>query len=703
MNTFFEKAIPVWEKNKEIEKNYHLSFGTSIPKSSNCKLHISGSSMYNIYIDGEFIATGPARAAHSFYRVDEIDISKYLKNETSILTIDVAGYNINSYYLLDQPAFLCAEIFADNETILATGNNSDFVAIKRKGIVQKVQRYSFQRPFVEVYSLDNSYNDFSSSLQGDYVELIETEPKEFLPRNIFYPDYKVVSPKKAMLKGTFSLSEKEEYKFDRSVTRISDTLKGYITDELQFFSSKEMQKLDFAEGINIEERETTYYIEEKNYITFEMPNEVTGTILLNISCKEDCTIYLTFDELLTDNKLNFARMQCCNVIVWHLKKGEYKLHTNEPYSFKYLQVNAVEGSFTFSNLKVRTYCHPETNKKLKSNDEKLKKIYNAALQSFKQNTFDIFMDCPSRERAGWLCDSFFTSRVEHTLTGKNIVEKNFLENFILPEKFEHLPEGMLPMCYPADHNDGTFVPNWAMWFVLELREYEKRTKDADFIAKCKDKVYALLNYFEKFVNEYGLLEDLENWVFIEWSFANDLTWGINFPTNMLFSSMLSCMGELYNDEKLLLRSKKIKETICEMSYRDGFFHDNAYRENGEIVLNHEITEVCQYYAFFTETASPKTHPDLWKTLLEDFGPDRKENNKWKEIHFANAFIGNYLRLELLLINGEKEKLLENILGYFYYMAERTGTLWELIDEKASCNHGFASYVIYWLDKLELLY
>ena len=56
-------------------------------------------------------------------------------------------------------------------------------------------------------------------------------------------------------------------------------------------------------------------------------------------------------------------------------------------------------------------------------------IFNAAVETFKQNTLDIYMDCPSRERAGWLCDSFFTARAEHYLTGASTVEKNFLENF----------------------------------------------------------------------------------------------------------------------------------------------------------------------------------------------------------------------------------------------------------------------------------
>ena len=29
---------------------------------------------------------------------------------------------------------------------------------------------------------------------------------------------------------------------------------------------------------------------------------------------------------------------------------------------------------------------------------------------------------------------------------------------------------MLPMCYPSDHNDGVFIPNWAMWFVVQLKD-----------------------------------------------------------------------------------------------------------------------------------------------------------------------------------------------------------------------------------------
>ena len=118
--------------------------------------------------------------------------------------------------------------------------------------------------------------------------------------------------------------------------------------------------------------------------------------------------------------------------------------------------------------------------------------------------------------------------------------------------------------------------------------------------------------------------------------------------------------------------------------------------SGEPVLSGKCTESCQYYAFFTDIATPELYPELWETLLNDFGPERKQTKKWERIPFSNAFIGNYLRLELLYRYRLYDKVTDNIKGYFEMMADKTGTLWENDTPSASCNHGFASHVIYWL-------
>ena len=77
--------------------------------------------------------------------------------------------------------------------------------------------------------------------------------------------------------------------------------------------------------------------------------------------------------------------------------------------------------------------------------------------------------------------------------------------------------------------------------------------------------------------------------------------------------------------------------------------------------------------------------------MKDFGPQRKQTKAFPEVHPANAFIGNVLRLELLSRYGLCQQLLDESLAYQLYMADRTGTLWENDGAYASCNHGFASH------------
>ena len=182
---------------------------------------------------------------------------------------------------------------------------------------------------------------------------------------------------------------------------------------------------------------------------------------------------------------------------------------------------------------------------------------------------------------------------------------------------------------------------------------------------------------------------------------------------MLYAKMLRCAANLYGDNSLREKADGIARAINEQSYlENGFYCDNAvYNETGKAVLSGKCTESCQYYAFFCEIATPESRPELWRRLLHDFGPYRvkkgawpnfNEDAKWQDIYPSNAFIGNYLRLELLYRYGEYEKLTENIKGYFLKMAELTGTLWENDMPTASCNHGFASHVIYWMNGMGMV-
>lgn len=685
----FNKAVPIWVSGAENEMHYRAQFKARFNYQNDAAVNVAlaTSGIYNLYVNGVFLAYGPARAGKGHFRIDNLDITDFLLKGENTVVIEVCGYNSTGFYLQKQPSFLIAEITVGDTVVCFTGK--DFTARKNPYYIQKSQRYSYQRPMVEAYNITKVDTFLTDDILGD-ESVSEVLGGIYLPRITEKPLYERLHPRK-IEDGAVEIIENADITYDRSVTQVGEELSGFALSELDAFVTKECQQFKFSKNEK----------GENNYTVYEFPFCASGMLSFTANCEEDATVYFLFDEVLTDGDVDFLRGDCANTIKYTLSKGIHHLKVFEVYTMKYVKV-VIFGKCEISNLNMLEYKRPPVNYDTSVFEGELQSIADAAIETFRQNSVDLFYDCPSRERAGWLCDSYFSGQVEALLCGNNNTEKCYLENFLCEENYNGIPDGMVPMCYPADAMFGDFIPQWSLWLLLELENYYKRTNDRDLIERFEGKVFKLLKYFSGFENEFGLLEKLDGWQFVEWSKANELVNDLNYPTNMLYSRALKAVANMYNKPELYIKGEKIAKTVLEKSFNGEFFCDNAVRQNGVLVNTNECTEVCQYYAFFFGIANKESHNALLKTLIEDFGPKRAENNKYPQIYPANAFIGNYLRLDILMQYGEYDKALENIKGYFYYMAERTGTLWEHTGTTASCDHGFASYVICWLDKLKKL-
>jgi alpha-L-rhamnosidase len=698
-----QKALPVWAEGREKEMNLNLGFRANFQakKGQNVKLEIAASTLYRVFLNGEFIGSGPARAAHGYFRIDEYELRNRLIKGENTIAVEVAGYNINTYYTLDQPSFLLAEVTVDGKVALATGSEGDFEAFQIKERLQKVERYSFQRPFTEYYRMQNGYDRWrtASDIPVEKLKLTVFPTPKLLSRNVLMPEFKVLHPVEIYAKGNLQKRKPDKYHKDRSLTGISPVFKGYAEPELEIPPvSQEIQEILTVSQHILQapfSSEKSLSLKSGEFYTADFGTNLSGFIGVKIKCNAPSRLLLHFDELLTDGDVaGFLRMRdVCNAIVYELAPGEYDLETLESYTLKYLKIMLTEGDCKIEKVYLREFAYPENkNASFVCSNPKLNKIYAAAAQSSRQNRMDVFMDCPSRERAGWLCDSYYAGIMEKELTGYSTVAYNFLENYALPETFEYLPEGMIPMCYPADHNNGNFIPNWSLWFIIQLEDYARRDGDSKLIAKLKPRVEKLLQYFSSFENEDGLLEKLKAWVFVEWSKANSFTQDVNYPSNMLYAAALDCAARLYGNKDYAEKSAHIRRTIVRQSYNGSFFIDNAVRKDGKLTLTDNTSEVCQYYAFFFDIVNPDSHPELWKKLVSEFGPHRNPEVTYPKVFPANAFMGNYMRMDLLSRYGLQNQMLSEIQDYFYSMAIQTGTLWEHMQSSASCNHGFASYI-----------
>ena len=132
------------------------------------------------------------------------------------------------------------------------------------------------------------------------------------------------------------------------------------------------------------------------------------------------------------------------------------------------------------SLKCVEFFPDSLTEKFESKDETESEIYRASVRTFRHNALDIFMDCPSQERAGWLFDSYYTAKAEYSFTGKTLTEDAFLKNYILGGERTQ-GDGMLNMCYPSDVFSKGFIPQWSMWYIIEADEYkyEKRQNTSE--------------------------------------------------------------------------------------------------------------------------------------------------------------------------------------------------------------------------------
>ena len=686
----FLQAKPIYAKGKSCELNSFVTFRTELPALKGAKILVTAATFYRLTVNGEFVMFGPARTAEGYARVDSVDLTPYHKNDCNEIVIEVAGYACRSLSTVYQPSFLCAEIVIDGAVAAYTGR--DFTAHLTETRLQKARRYSSQRHFSEVW-------DYC----GEHISPVpanETET-EILPLDLTYLARTAPYPRtENILLGIGGVASRGELKPDpeaplrkKTYSFIPSERWGRYTDEMPdpfvWIQQYKQCKTESSSRLPIT-------LGENEYAILDFSRIETGFLLFSALAEKETDLIIGFSEDASPDKFEYTDMNAYNALEYFLPAGkEIDSMTFEPYVFRWIFIAVKKGALTLNRFGVKTFENDVSGIEIPElPSATLKKIYSAAIRTFAHNAVDVYSDCPSRERAGWLCDSYFTAKTEYELFGKVPVEDAFLENYRLYKENGDLPEGMIPMCFPADVQDeGKFIPQWSMWFIIELEEYLNKRNTAVDRELFRARVDGLLAFYARYENESGLLEKLPSWNFVEWSVANQWTQDVNYPTNFLYAQVLESASRIFGNSSLLEKANAVRRETIKQSFNGRVFLDHAVRdESGALVRLDDCSEAGQYYAILFggfDLNDPK-YAELKHLVTKVFTPTRTE---YPEIHRVNAFIGAYLRLETLMKLGEYETLLSDVVGFFGHMGEMTETLWEYRERHGSRDHGFASFAL----------
>ena len=678
----FKKAVPVFPTSLFEERNVAVTFSVELSVPGDYRLKFVGKEEYQIFCGDQLLGYGPAKSAHGYHLVDTYQISA-----PATLTFLVATYHTLNYDRVNEPPFFAFEIEKGEDVVAFSSLSTQVYRYQPR--IQKTPRFSLQRCFVEAYRNPDLFEKGIS--RGDSLELSEVKYGEsFQYRTTSYPRFET-SPMSLAKTNAFKVNDPVE-RYPQYMYEVS--LGIFYHDVLDIDPGEEVSRFEllpaFSPKQDLAENESSLYRSSRC---------TSGFIELSLICEEQCEMFLVFDEvcqkLSEEPDINPFRMPCENYIYLSFEPGEHRFVSMQPYGLQFLRVFMVSGSAREIETSILPLENPDCNISLSCGDEKIQTIFEAAKATFASNAVDILVDCPNRERAGWLADSLFTSEAERLFTGQNLCETQFLSNYANLASRPELPKQMLPMCYPADFYNGVFIPNWAMFYVLELDRHGYLLSDNDVVSRSLPLVEELVSYFSQFENEVGMLEDLDGWVFVEWSAANDpeSIEGVNVPTNILYSAFLESSARLLNKPALLAKADSLRETIREVAFDGEFYVDNLIRSSSEkLIRTNRYSETTQYYAFFFGLETPETQSNLFSLLMTKFGPNRSEEETYSFVASSNAIWGYYMRFKLMCDYGLFAEVIREITEYFYTMAETTGTLWEHVFMSGSLNHGCASYI-----------
>lgn len=686
----------VWAAGRGEEYNCNLAFCLSAEGVGEGLLRVTAANLYRLHVNGVMLAYGPARAAEGYARVDEIPFS--FENGRAEIVFEVVNYHMHNFYLNCERGFFACAVEAGGRVLYTA---RDFTCLSLDDRVQRVQRYGYQRPSVELYRQKVCRTALYAGDRSAYpVEKTESVPcPTLLSRDVPYPSFARESAK-AIERGSVTVDPSLPVWSDRCINLVGTVLDGYRREECEEMLSDTASRFTFRKnGAGGDGRYTVYRFDRS----------LAGFLTLRVRTETGVSLYVTYDEIdyrteeekakTEEIHVSFSRNDTCNVMKWVLAPGEYTLTAFEAMQMRYVRVVEVEGEAEILSVDFIRYENANMYRLRHSiQDERLSCILSAAQNTLSQNSVDLLTDCPSRERAGWTNDSYFTSEAEFLLSGKRQADHNLLENYLIAPQIKTLPEGILPMCYPGYLTDGMYVPNIELWLIMDFHKYWKRSGDNSRLAEMKEKVRGILAAMARFENEDGLLEDLESWIFVEWSRANDPDYvcGVNYPSNMMYYRALQCAAEILGEPALAEKAERVRAVILRDSFNGTFFEDNRVRKDGKLTLMGHITETCQYYAFFFGVATRESHGTLYRRMVEEFGPKRDASRVYPDIAPSNMIIGLYMREDLLMQDGDVTRMYDEIGDVFYRMASETGTLWEHLALHSSLNHGFASYCAIWL-------
>lgn len=453
-NVFHRQLSPM-EIKAEVPQNLHILYRKTFSYSSGkAVIRISADDYYKLYINGEFVTSGPAAGFNFNYYYNEIDITDRLFTGDNIIAVHTYYQGlINRVWVSgDDRVGLIFDITENGNVIV---KSDETVKCRVSDAFTAIGKVGYDTQFMERQdsrSLDfGFYNkDFSDS-SWECAKICKFADYNLVKQPIKDLQFETVFPKKI---------EKTE----TSVTvDFGSIYAGYLEASL---SGKNGDKV------------TVFYAQE-----LDEKGDLRYNLRANCEYKEEWILSGKCDKR---------------------EEFDYK-------SFRYAKLIFPKGT-KIENVKMTIRHYPfELKKECSLKDESLEKIWDLCINTLKYGVQDGIFDCLEREKGQYLGDGSFTSTAFAVLTEDASIMERLIDEAL---RTDFINDGLMT-CSPCSFMQE--IAEYSLMLPQLLASHYAVKKDKEFVKNRYDKLTKMLDFYrDNYEGKDGLLYDLDKWCVVDW-------------------------------------------------------------------------------------------------------------------------------------------------------------------------------------------
>ncbi len=572
-------------------------------------IYISADNRYRLFINGEYIVSGPSTGDIDNYRYETLNIANQLQLGKNVLAVEVV--NFGEYRKASTMTFQTAFILQgdeNNAVNLNTGKASKWKVINDK---------AFQSiPFV------------SDSLRGYYAagpgEKLLSKKHAWGWKQVNFDDSKWLAPKLGTVEfavGRGFLYGSTWYLVPRMIPFMEETKQRF-------------EKIARSEGIKASDSfikgtgGLTIPPNKKVSILIDQTHHTIGHPLIHYSKGEGSQIKITYAEALFDKDWKKGHR---NDIVGKDILGYYdiieadggddrsfKPFGQKTYRFIQLDIETKEEALIIDDYYGVFTAYPFKEKAtFESDNQVLTDIWDASWLTLRNSAVEDFID-PYYEQLQYIGDTRIVAMISLSVDGDDRLMKKAIDMF----DNSRLPNGLTASRYPSYIVQ--VIPTYSLQWINMIHDHYMYKDDLEFARQYVKGMRGVLDWWIDKVDQNNMPTQMEWWNFTDWAVgyqngippgADD---GYSASVALQFAKTLQYSAELFADlgypdeaNKYATLEKSIRESVVKNCWvaQKGMFAETPKKE--------QFSQHTNIMAILTDAIPLKEQKALMQKLLDD--------------------------------------------------------------------------------------